>query len=396
VLVLGADAHEHVALAERLAQDAEQLDAPLERGHQLVDLREVLQAVLGDQPRGAVDVQRVLGGVGQLAERRRELVEERALGRRQRRVGQALGEHPRAEAEAGELLVEVGVAQAVRPGSTGRSKVKIRFDTPPVEVMITTISTCGWSVRTSTWRIVAVSIGGAVTTASRFVTWLSASLVARIASSTSRRTSESSSGLRAGGRSTSSCRRRSGSPGRSARGPAEVCGCARKPCSSRRASSLRIVDGRQSSSGSPTASSTRRDAGVEVDSDDLAEDQLLARGRHATSARSVLAATAATLAVTVSRRGPFTRTCAHAGRDPRPSSPRGRTARDSTTTGRSGSADRTVPGARSGRQVVRFEPCPPDTRALQRSRRRPPRRDARPGAEARRRSALAVRPRRCR
>jgi hypothetical protein len=112
VLVLGADAHEHVALAERLAQDAEQLDAPLERGHQLVDLREVLEAVLGDQPRGAVDVQRVLGGVGELAERRRELVEERALGRRQRRVGQALGEHPRAEAEAGELLVEVGV----RPG----------------------------------------------------------------------------------------------------------------------------------------------------------------------------------------------------------------------------------------------------------------------------------------
>jgi hypothetical protein len=81
----------------------------------------------------------------------RQLVEERALGRRQRRVGQALGEHPRAEAEADELLVEVRVAQAVRPGSTGRSKVKIRFETPPVEVMITTISTCGWSVSTSTW-----------------------------------------------------------------------------------------------------------------------------------------------------------------------------------------------------------------------------------------------------
>ena len=37
-----------------------------------------------------------------------------------------------------------------------------------MEVMITTISTCGWSTSTSTWRIVAVSIGGAETIASRF------------------------------------------------------------------------------------------------------------------------------------------------------------------------------------------------------------------------------------
>jgi len=42
--------------------------------------------------------------------------------------------------------------------------------TPPVEVMTTTIRTCGCSIRTSMWRIVAVSIGGAVTIASRFVT----------------------------------------------------------------------------------------------------------------------------------------------------------------------------------------------------------------------------------
>ena len=43
------------------------------------------------------------------------------------------------------------------------------------------------------WRIVAVSSGGAVTTASRFVICDSVSVVARIASSTSRRVSSSSS-----------------------------------------------------------------------------------------------------------------------------------------------------------------------------------------------------------
>ena len=68
----------------------------------------------------------------------------------------------------------------------------MRFETPPVEVMITTISTCGCSASTSTWRIVVVAIGGAETIASRFVTWESVSVVTRIASSTSRRASVSS------------------------------------------------------------------------------------------------------------------------------------------------------------------------------------------------------------
>jgi len=48
--------------------------------------------------------------------------------------------------------------------------VNSRLLTPPVEVITTTISTCGCSVSTSMWRTVAVSIGGAVTIASRFVT----------------------------------------------------------------------------------------------------------------------------------------------------------------------------------------------------------------------------------
>ena len=74
------------------------------------------------------------------------------------------------------------------------------FDTPPVEVMITTITTCGCSASTSMCLIVAVFSDGAETTASRLVIFDSVSVVARIASSTSRRISDSSirrSGARA-------------------------------------------------------------------------------------------------------------------------------------------------------------------------------------------------------
>jgi hypothetical protein len=63
--------------------------------------------------------------------------------------------------------------------------------TPPVEVMTTTMATCGWSSSTSTCFTVVVPSGGAETIASRFVTWESCSVVTRIASSTSARTSGS-------------------------------------------------------------------------------------------------------------------------------------------------------------------------------------------------------------
>ena len=66
------------------------------------------------------------------------------------------------------------------------------FETAPVEVMITTSTSCGCSASTSTWRIVAVLSEGAETTASRLVICESVSVVARIASSISRRMSESS------------------------------------------------------------------------------------------------------------------------------------------------------------------------------------------------------------
>ena len=66
--VLGADADDDVALVERRAQHLQQRRPGPRASHQLVDLRQVLEAVLGQQPRGAVDVQRVLGGRGELGE----------------------------------------------------------------------------------------------------------------------------------------------------------------------------------------------------------------------------------------------------------------------------------------------------------------------------------------
>ena len=73
--------------------------------------------------------------------------------------------------------------------------------TPPVLVMTTTIATWGCSSSTSTRWIVAVPIDGADTSASRSVTCDSCSVVARMASSTSRRMSLSSTGVRTAGRS---------------------------------------------------------------------------------------------------------------------------------------------------------------------------------------------------
>ena len=60
-----------------------------------------------------------------------------------------------------------------------------------MDVITTTIATCGWSSKTSMWRIVVVAIGGAETIASKLVTWDSCSVVARRVSSTSRRMSVS-------------------------------------------------------------------------------------------------------------------------------------------------------------------------------------------------------------
>ena len=68
-------------------------------------------------------------------------------------------------------------AHATSPGSTRCSKVTIIFETPPVEVMITTTTTWGCSASTSMCRMLAVFSAGADTTASRLVTCESVSVV---------------------------------------------------------------------------------------------------------------------------------------------------------------------------------------------------------------------------
>jgi hypothetical protein len=74
------------------------------------------------------------------------------------------------------------------PESIAVSNAPTNFETPPEEVMMTTITTLGCSVNTSMRRIVALSTAGAVATASRFVISDSVSVVTRSASSSSRRT----------------------------------------------------------------------------------------------------------------------------------------------------------------------------------------------------------------
>ena len=85
-------------------------------------------------------------------------------------------------------------AHLARPGSTACSKWKLRFVTPPADVITTTITNSGWSRSTSTRTTVVASSGGADTSASSRVTCDSISVVAWSAASTSVRSVCRSSG----------------------------------------------------------------------------------------------------------------------------------------------------------------------------------------------------------
>ena len=98
-------------------------------------------------------------------------------------------------------------AQSASPGSTGPPNTKSRFVTPPVEVMMTTTTTCGCSTSTSTWRTTVVSSDGAVASASRWVTCVSAAIVVSRAASTSLRTPDRSSARSVGFGARDSSRR---------------------------------------------------------------------------------------------------------------------------------------------------------------------------------------------
>ena len=114
--VLGADADVDVALGERVGEQPEQRHAALEQLQQRVELGDVLEAVVGQQPRRAVEVQRRVGGLGQLGEGGRELLQERALGRRQRRVREPERSVRAPRPEPDQALVEVGGGPVGEPG----------------------------------------------------------------------------------------------------------------------------------------------------------------------------------------------------------------------------------------------------------------------------------------
>ena len=114
--------------------------------------RQVGSVLGGEQPRGALDVEVPRRLLLEAARRRREIsIEEAALGRaraRGRRAGRRSSAR-RARGPARRSLRKLE-AHSTRPGSTGRSKLKTRFVTAPLEAITTTITTRGCSCRTST------------------------------------------------------------------------------------------------------------------------------------------------------------------------------------------------------------------------------------------------------
>ena len=93
-------------------------------------------------------------------------------------------------------------AHAASPASTAWSNEKSFLATPPVDVIVTTMTSVGCSTSTSMCRTDAVPRPGADTSASRRVTRESISVVDCSASSSSLRIAERSSGNLAGRAST--------------------------------------------------------------------------------------------------------------------------------------------------------------------------------------------------
>ena len=92
--------------------------------------------------RAALDVEVRLGALLEPGERVLDLADERRLGPTEPGIGEAVGDHSRAEAEPRQALVQVA-RRLDQPKSIGASKVKTRFVTAPLEAIATTITTRG-------------------------------------------------------------------------------------------------------------------------------------------------------------------------------------------------------------------------------------------------------------
>ena len=168
-----ADPDERAAHVERVGHQLEHGGALLEHRQEAPARLQLVCAGAVEERGGAADVERLRGRSGQLEERR-------AGERRGRRAPARRGSDRRSACEAGacrarHLRAARSDTRSPRrrgPGSTGASKVTSFFATPPVEVMVTTMTTDGWSSSASTCRTVAVSSPGAETSASSCVTSL--------------------------------------------------------------------------------------------------------------------------------------------------------------------------------------------------------------------------------
>ena len=156
---------------------------------------ELVRPHLAEQARGAADEEPLLRLPLSSVNAGRRTLEELALRAREARVLEPRCAAVRVPSSSpASRSFRYSPAHVARPGSTGSANAKTRFVTPPVEVITTTIRTCGWSSSTSTWRTVAVSSGGAETSASSRVTCESVSVVSWSAASTSLRAAARSSG----------------------------------------------------------------------------------------------------------------------------------------------------------------------------------------------------------
>ena len=124
VLEIGADAHERPLGAEARAEQVEHRGPLLEHLEQPPVVRQLVGAELVEHPGGAADVQGLLPGLEDVAERRPEPAEERPLALGERRVLEAAAQKAGAEPTAPrQVSFRYWPAHSARPESTGSSNV---------------------------------------------------------------------------------------------------------------------------------------------------------------------------------------------------------------------------------------------------------------------------------
>src|SRR5215211_3315116 len=113
--VLAADANVDARLVERLPQNPEQRPPVLEHLEEGADLRQLLEAVLGEQPRRPFHEEVALGGALELSEGGRERREEARLALGELSVREPRVQHPRADVEPAERLVQIAARPVHEP-----------------------------------------------------------------------------------------------------------------------------------------------------------------------------------------------------------------------------------------------------------------------------------------